>query len=349
MISKRSKQILLLFLRDKHKKNWFQIIKEFATLYYFEKKIPVNYITSFLYRKSASNYKDYLTIKESEKLLEWSYSYGKEQIVLAENKLLFEELLTKNNIPTPQIFFHNSKNKFTYKNTVFEIENKKDFFSFLETVFNDLSVQRFFCKPIDGSMGRNIFVLDKNTFRDSTDTLINSIFSQAFIFQEVILQHESLNKINSFSANTLRIVTYKPKDNKVEILSGLIRFGRTGAIVDNSHTGGLFVSFNKETGKIRDEGVQLLDNGGGVFYKHPDTGIVFDDFQIPYFNEVRDIVIKASNLFKIPLLGWDIAITPNGPVIIEANHDFYLLSADRMENGLKKNPVFNKLLQQIKQ
>lgn len=86
---------------------------------------------------------------------------------------------------------------------------------------------------------------------------------------------------------------------------------------------------------------------GGVFYRHPETGIVFDGFQIPYFNEVKNIIIKASALFDLPLLGWDVAITPNGPVIIEVNHNFHLLSSDRMAKGLKNNPVFNKLYNQV--
>ncbi|MGK0430756.1 MAG: hypothetical protein ACJARX_002435, partial [Psychroserpens sp.] len=99
--------------------------------------------------------------------------------------------------------------------------------------------------------------------------------------------------------------------------------------------------------KLYDEGLQLIDNGGGVYYKHPDTGIVFDNFQIPYYNEVIDIVTKASSLFKFPFLGWDVAITPNGPVIIEANHDFHLKLSDRMERGLKRKPSIKKLLEKL--
>ena len=347
MISKRNKEILLSFIKDKRKKKWFQIIKEFITLFFLEKRVPVHYITNLLYRKDISNYKDYLSLSENEKMLEWSHSHAKEQIAIVENKLLFEALLVKNNIATPQIFFHNLKKKFTYKNNIFEIENKKELFSFLEKVFNDLNVQCFFCKPIDGQMGQNIFILDKNTFRNSNDTIINLILSQAFIFQELILQHKSLNKINKYSVNTLRIVTYKNKESKVVILSGFIRLGRTDAIVDNAHAGGIVVSVNSETGKMKHEGVQLLDNGGGVFYEHPDTGIIFDNFQIPYFIQVKGIVAKAATFLNFPLLGWDVAITPNGPVIIEVNHKFHLFLSDRMENGLKRNPTFNKLLQQI--
>ena len=127
---------------------------------------------------------------------------------------MFEECLVKNNIPTPQIFFHNSKNKFTYIGDVFEIETKNDFVSFLEKVFNEEKIVNIFCKPIDGVMGENIFIIDKNTHRKISDNLISLVFSKAFIFQELILQHKVLKKINNSSINTLRIVTYKNKKMK---------------------------------------------------------------------------------------------------------------------------------------
>lgn len=339
--------MLLFFLRDKNKKNWFQIIKEFTALYISQKKLPVFYISNLLYRKNVSNYNDYLTRKENERLLLWSYSHAKEQIVLAENKLLFEEILVKNNLPTPQIFFHNSKNRFTYKGDVFEIETKNDLFSFLEKIFNKEKIEHLFCKPIDGKMGENIFVIHKNTHHKIANDLINLVFSKAFIFQELILQDEALKKINYSSINTLRIVTYKSKKNELEILSGFIRIGRKGAIIDNAHAGGIVVPFNKETGKMGSEGLQLIDNGGGVFHKHPDTGIIFDNFQIPHYTHVKEIVTKASSLFKFPLLGWDVAITPNGPTIVEVNHNFHLELSDRMEKGFKRIPSFKKLLEQL--
>lgn len=347
MISKREKQILLFFFKDKNKKNWFQIIKEFASLYISKKELPLYYISNLLYRKNITNYKDYLSLREQERLHSWSYSHAKEQLVLADNKLLFEGLLVKNNIPTPKIFFHNSKNRFTYKSDVFNIETKNDFFSFLEKVFYEEKITYLFCKPIDGDMGENIFVIDKNTYRKIADNLINLLFSNAFIFQELILQHEVLKKINYSSINTLRICTYKNEKNELEILSGFIRVGRKGAIVDNAHAGGISIPFNKESGKMCAEGLQLIDNGGGVFYKHPDTGIIFDNFQIPHYIQVKKIVTEASSLFKFPFLGWDVAITPNGPVIVEVNHNFHWLLSDRMEKGLKRIPSFKKLFEQI--
>lgn len=347
MISKRKKQMLLFFLRDKNKKKWLQIIKEFTMLGISGKELPLHYISHLLYRKNITNYTDYLSLKENHSLLQWSYSHAKEEIELIENKSLFEAVLVKNNIPTPRIFFHNLKNRFTYKGDGIEIETKNDFFSLLERVFKAEKIERLFCKPIDGIRGENIFVIDKNSYREIADNLIDLVLSSAFIFQELIQQHENLSRINQSSVNTLRIVTYKNKENKSEVLSGFIRVGRKGAIIDNAHIGGIVVALHKKTGKMRAEGIQLIDNGGGVFYKHPDTGIVFDNLQIPHYDQVKKIVTQAAALFKFPLLGWDVAVTPNGPVIIEANHDFHLLLSDRMEGGLKRSPSFMKLLEQI--
>lgn len=347
MISKREKEILLFFLKDKNKKNWLQIIKEFTTLFISKKEFPLYYISNLLYRKNIPNYKDFLSLKEQEKLHSWSNSNDKEQIELVENKLLFEELLVKNNVPTPKIFFHNSKNRFNYKGEIIEIVSKNEFFDFLEKVFNKEKTTLIFCKPIDGIMGKNIFVIDKNTYQKIDEKLINLILTEAFIFQELILQHEDLKKINHSSINTLRVVTYKNEDNESEVISAFIRIGRKGAIIDNAHAGGISVPITKATGRMQAEGLQLIDNGGGVFYKHPDTKIVFENLQIPHYNEVEKIAMKASTLFKFPFLGWDIAITPNGPVIIEANHNLHWLLSDRMDKGLKRNPSFKKLFDQM--
>nr|WP_281540252.1 sugar-transfer associated ATP-grasp domain-containing protein [Maribacter aestuarii] len=311
------------------------------------KSFPLNYISHLLYRKNVDNYNDYLSLKENSKLLQWSKSLAKKQIVLVQNKLLFAEFLAMNNIPTPPIFFHNSKNQFAYEGKIFEIETKNDFCSFLTKVFREKKIEHIFCKPVDGVKGENIFILRKATHQKIEDDLIDMIFSRSFIFQEVIPQNEVLKMINPSSVNTLRIATYKNEGNEVEILSGLVRVGRTGSIVDNAHKGGIVVPFDKETGKLRDEGLQLIDNGGGIFQKHPDTGIIFENLQLPHYQEVKELVAQVSSLFDFPLLGWDVAITPRGPTIVEVNHDFHLLLSDRTEKGLRKTLSIKKLLEQV--
>ena len=49
--------------------------------------------------------------------------------------------------------------------------------------------------------------------------------------------------------------------------------------------------------------------------------VKFDNYKIPFFDKVSDLCIEAAK--KIPevnIIGWDVAITDNGPLIIEGNN-----------------------------
>ena len=120
MISERKKQMLLFFLRDRNKKKWSQIIKEFMTLYINVKELPLNYISHLLYRKSVLGTIGIILVsKKTKNYLNGLIHMRRTKLYWVENKLLFAAFLSKENIPTPQIFLHNSKNKFTYKGEVF--------------------------------------------------------------------------------------------------------------------------------------------------------------------------------------------------------------------------------------
>ena len=63
-----------------------------------------------------------------------------------------------------------------------------------------------------------------------------------------------------------------------------------------------------------------LDKDLNEFTHHPKTNVKIEGFQIPFFKEVKDMVKEASlESDKILLVGWDVAITDEGPLIIEGN------------------------------
>jgi hypothetical protein len=62
---------------------------------------------------------------------------------------------------------------------------------------------------------------------------------------------------------------------------------------------------------------------GGKVERYPETGITLKGFQIPFFNESMKLACNLqSYLYGIHSVGWDIAITPNGPMFIEGNDDW---------------------------
>ena len=84
------------------------------------------------------------------------------------------------------------------------------------------------------------------------------------------------------------------------------------------------------------------------FETHPLTGIPFMGFQVPLWDEALDMVRKAARKaygYNCHWIGWDVAITPDGPVLVEGNnlpgYDM-CQNAGHVDEGML--PRFEKLL-----
>ena len=84
--------------------------------------------------------------------------------------------------------------------------------------------------------------------------------------------------------------------------------------MDNFHSGGIVAGIDLETGEVVTDGIDLSCN----IYKTTSTGVAVKGFRIPYFSEALDMVREAGKNLE-GYLGWDVAISENGPVLIEAN------------------------------
>lgn len=67
--------------------------------------------------------------------------------------------------------------------------------------------------------------------------------------------------------------------------------------------------------------VRAMMGDGAVVERHPETGAVFADVVVPWWREARELVMRAHGLAfsRFVFLGWDVAITADGPVLIETN------------------------------
>ena len=134
--------------------------------------------------------------------------------------------------------------------------------------------------------------------------------------EEVVKQHKDMNKLCDASCNTIRIMTFNNNGN-AEILWAGLRIGNGINSVDNFHAGGMATEIDLETGKLKRS---ALDKDLNEFTEHPKTKVKIKGFEIPYFDEVKKMVKEASlESDKILLVGWDVAITDKGPLIIEGN------------------------------
>jgi glutathione synthase/RimK-type ligase-like ATP-grasp enzyme len=69
---------------------------------------------------------------------------------------------------------------------------------------------------------------------------------------------------------------------------------------------------------------------------------------IPFIPEAKDLVTKAASLMPgLRLIGWDVAIGENGPILVEGNSDYGLRGNDMHYGGYRTHPVFKKILEEI--
>ena len=122
-----------------------------------------------------------------------------------------------------------------------------------------------------------------------------------------------------------------------KVLFACIRIGSKGALIDNATQGGTAARIDIETGKIS----SLFKGNAFRVIENSQIGRNEIGLQIPYWNETLSMLKQASKLVpEIHLVGWDVAITPNGPNLIEGNESFdsallqYWQTAE--ENGIKE-------------
>lgn len=149
----------------------------------------------------------------------------------------------------------------------------------------------------------------------SIEELFNS-YGKHFIVQERIQQHEKMAALNPTSVNTIRLLTYR-RENAIELLYAVVRIGRKGKIIDNESSGGVTTKINND-GRLAKYLIAPPVEG---LLEKTDTGVVVEDYQIPSYEKVVEIV-KEMHL-QLPyfnLAGWDIAVGTDGePVFIEWN------------------------------
>ena len=74
--------------------------------------------------------------------------------------------------------------------------------------------------------------------------------------------------------------------------------------------------------------------------RHPQTGFVFEGAILPFWDELKELVGRAARaLVPLRALGWDIAICPDGPRVVEANQHYDIFLMQELSGGLRETPI----------
>ena len=171
------------------------------------------------------------------------------------------------------------------------------------------------CKPPDGMCGKGIEFIEVESSQDLR-SIYEYIKEQGITtVEQLVRQHPDIAEINPLSVNTLRMVTLTVSGG-VHLVACYMRFG-IGSQVDNLNSGGFAVSVNPKSGIIDSSGG---NNAGRMYERHPHTGAELRGRQLPFFLETRKMIAQTAMVEPgAGYVGWDAAITPDGPLLIEGN------------------------------
>ncbi len=255
--------------------------------------------------------------------------------VLTSNKSIFYLFCKALGIPVPKlyaIFFRDTPGYGLHGEILSSRENWQTFIS------NTLPSE-FIIKPAKGTYGSGIVCFSRNGERDfvdiesekqyNADEIYNMMYSYSkddcFVIQERLMSHPEFTRLSDTeSLQTLRIVTFVDNGRQSHILHAFFKpiVGRN--IIDNhihGLTGNLLAQVNVHNGTLN-SAVKLTPNYSGIVTvaRHPKTGIPFEGFVIPMWDAATSLAKEVSLKFlPLRIIGWDIAITPKGPCILEGN------------------------------
>ena len=171
-------------------------------------------------------------------------------------------------------------------------------------------------KPIEGSSGVGIQKYGKESWKDGPEAFLNTLRADGIgILEEIVVQHPSMAALCPTSVNTCRIATLFG-DKQQGIVYAFLRIGN-GKVMDNVDCGGMAARIDVDTGKLLTVGA---DKQGNTYMFHPMTDARIVGFQIPFWQEAKDMCLEAAQVIpEMRFIAWDVAITENGPTLIEGN------------------------------
>ncbi|HTI33529.1 MAG TPA: sugar-transfer associated ATP-grasp domain-containing protein [Miltoncostaea sp.] len=251
---------------------------------------------------------------------------------LTEEKAIFYRLLEAYDLPAPALHAVIARSGGWARGRGV-IADRDAFAAWLPGVPGDIVV-----KPSAGVHGRGVRVLrrDGDLLRDLGvqggdvtpaelhDAMVGDPEFPVWVIQERVRNAPEVARLGSADIlQTARVVTVVHPDGTVSVVQCILKVAAGGGAIDNYRGGAtgngiVWVAPDGTLGPVR----SLRPDGHGhrTTPDLPATGQRVQGEVLPRWDEALDLARRAAELF-LPArsIGWDIALTPDGPMIIEGN------------------------------
>lgn len=164
------------------------------------------------------------------------------------------------------------------------------------------------------------------------------------VVQRPFVQHPSFAKLNSYSVNTLRILSLLTEEGVI-FYSAIVRMGVGNTKVDNASQGGIFCGL-EDDGTLKDTAYRL---SGESFKNHPDNGMAFAGYKITGLDKAKELILKAHPMVPyFRMVSWDIVIDEMGEAhMLEANFSKGSVNFHQLSNGPLFGEDTKKILDEV--
>jgi hypothetical protein len=246
---------------------------------------------------------------------------------LVHDKLQFQATMQGLGLPTPRLLavYH----PFRSSGQARSLRSASE----LEGFLRDAAAYPFFAKPVDGMFSLGCWSIEALSAED--DMLVSSDGSRAgvaefcryvegrgssgYLFQERLRPHPTLSEAWGDRLTTIRVFAFI-SERGPEIFRGVCKICANGNIADNYwRDGNILGAIDLERGAIL-RAVSGTGDDQVERPEHPDTGRPIVGLQLPDWQAALDLCLAAASaLPAIRTQSWDIALTSEGPVLVEAN------------------------------
>jgi hypothetical protein len=188
---------------------------------------------------------------------------------------------------------------------------------------------------LKGGAGGAKWIKEGEAYRNMTGRrvpatqLVGEFCNQNCLVQPFIENHPDIARITNGALASLRIVSGMDGRGKAEFVTALIALPHGAR---ETSVAGILCGIEYETGRIRRA---TLPDGEAVEC-HPDTGSPIVGVVLPCWRESIDLVLRAHAIAfsRFAFLGWDVAVTKEGPLLLETNSGWGALFHQMLDGPL---------------
>lgn len=152
------------------------------------------------------------------------------------------------------------------------------------------------------------------------EELIRQSSERPIILQERLANHPEVSGLSGGALCTVRVVTSRATGGRARVVAAAFAMPVGSAPASNFHYGSVVSGIDIRTGRLGPGVVSDTARCTVSFDRHPDTGNVFLEERLPLWEDVVELVEKAhGEVCSVSSLGWDVALSDSGPVLVEVN------------------------------